>query len=146
MVDTLRGDFVDEKCSDCGELGCIIKHWGFLVPKGEKGCFCVFCWNERMKADEVKPLGVNPPRVPRKFKNRAIKVVTEKGSIYKFSKPDEKGKRTVTCIERGSEEEIDFTECKIICLVEGREGFLHPFNRGELEYHGWWTSPVVSIE
>mgnify|MGYP003392408147 CR=1 FL=1 len=61
MADTVRGDFAKEKCSDCGREGCIAKHWGPLVPKGESGTFCGWCLTERNKeakdGNDPKPLG-----------------------------------------------------------------------------------------
>lgn len=31
MADTLRSDFPDRYCANCGSKGCHIKHWGPLM-------------------------------------------------------------------------------------------------------------------
>ena len=147
MVDTVRGDFADEVCSDCGEQGCIFVHNGPLVLKGEMGHFCAFCWHERnrcFKEGEIqKPLGVKPPRVPKEFSNASIKVVTKNGSIYEFGKPNEKGKRTVSSLAKA----FGFTTCRIICLRVGKELYFKPLDSTDPDdLYGWMTSPVVSIE
>ena len=63
MADTIRGNFPDEECSDCGKKGCVVKHWGPLVPPGEVAFLCVTCLHLRSesskKKEEPKPLGCN---------------------------------------------------------------------------------------
>jgi len=56
MPDTKRGDF--NACSDCGENGAYLKHWGLLVPEGEVGYFDEKCFQTR-REDRIKGL---PPR------------------------------------------------------------------------------------
>ncbi len=61
MADTVRGDFIEERCSDCGKMGCVAKHLGPLVPSGEIGTFCEWCLADRNKGwksnDILKPIG-----------------------------------------------------------------------------------------
>lgn len=47
MADTIRGDFPDTNCSDCGVKGCVISHSGPLVPPGQTGNFCAMCFTIR---------------------------------------------------------------------------------------------------
>lgn len=49
MADTCRGEFPNEKCSDCKGLNVMIKHWGPLVPEGAVGLFCFTCISARDK-------------------------------------------------------------------------------------------------
>lgn len=59
MADTVRGDFPDVACSDCGEVGGVcFRHWGPLVPAGERGYFCGYCWSTRHEDAEQN----RPPR------------------------------------------------------------------------------------
>jgi len=58
MADTVKGDWPNACCSDCGKIGCVIKHWGPLVPGGESGSFCVDCFTLR-KIDAERG---NPPK------------------------------------------------------------------------------------
>jgi len=66
MADTMRGDFPDQVCSDCGgEKGEVyIKHWGPLVPPGEVGYFGPNCLvarrNENRAGLPPRPLGTKP--------------------------------------------------------------------------------------
>ena len=60
MADTISGERPDTKCSDCGELGTVIKHWGPLVPKTEIGNFCGDCWRFRVEAHNQ---GKDPPPI-----------------------------------------------------------------------------------
>lgn len=147
MVDTVRGGFAGKVCSDCGELGCVFVHNGPLVPKGETGSFCAFCWQERNKCFEKgetqKPLGVKPPGVPEGFSNAPIKVITKNGSIYEFSEPNKRGERKVSCASKT----FEFTTCRIICLRVGRELYFKSLDSTDPDdLYGWITSPVVSIE
>ncbi len=146
MVDTIQGDFADKNCSDCGEKGCIFEHWGNLVPKEKTGFFCGFCWQERNncfeRGEAPKPLGVKLPGVPEEFSDMPIRASTKNGSIYKFSKPNEKGERKVSCATKT----LDFTSCKIICLRVGREIFFRALDSSDPDLHAWITSPVVSIK
>jgi len=65
MADTIRADFADATCSDCGTKGCCIKHWGPLVPSGKTGQFCGECWNARVdhyeKTGKAKPIEEREP-------------------------------------------------------------------------------------
>ena len=63
MADTLRGNFLNIPCSDCGKVGKVcFKHWGPLVPAGKVGGFDIECWRARMddgnNGRPVRPLGV----------------------------------------------------------------------------------------
>ncbi len=67
MPDTLRGDFPDKNCSDCGavEKGLVyIKHWGPLVPPNTTGWFGPVCIearrNENREGFDPRPLGTKP--------------------------------------------------------------------------------------
>lgn len=53
MADTVRGDFPDAYCSDCGRKGCILSHWGPLVPNGKTGYFCASCFRQRAEDGRV---------------------------------------------------------------------------------------------
>lgn len=57
MADTLRADFPDQSCSDCGENKVIFKHWGELTPDGVTGYFCPKCLEQRKteKSQGLKP-------------------------------------------------------------------------------------------
>jgi len=144
MADSERGDFKDEKCSDCGETGCTFKHWGGLVPAGQSGYFCGFCWDERIevygRGEKTKPLGVKPPGIPKEFLDKKIKAITESGSIYELDQTDRDDERTVSCDRR----KLRFTRARVICLRVGESLFLRP--RDGSNFDLWWTSPVVSIE
>lgn len=146
MVDTERGNFPDTPCSDCGETGTAFRHWGTLVPEGTTGNFCMFCWDQRHEAEKrgepPKPLGVKPPGVPKEFDDRAIKVTTQSGSIYEFSKPNEKKERTVSCAAKN----MGFSTCRILCLIIGESLWIKPLNGKDPGLHLWTTSSVVSIE
>lgn len=49
LADTSRGDYPDQKCSDCGVIGSVcLKHWGPLVPAGKVGYFDAQCWRARV--------------------------------------------------------------------------------------------------
>jgi len=47
MPDTIRGNFTDVFCSDCGKKGCTFYHFGPLVLKGDRRFLCVNCANKR---------------------------------------------------------------------------------------------------
>lgn len=146
MADTARGNFTDKSCSDCGELGCVFVHNGDLVPKGETGSFCGFCWNERLEASRMgelpKPLGVKSPGVPKRFLTKPIKVITKNGSVYKFGKPDKEGVRKAFCATK----KFEFTKCRITCLRIGRRLWFRPIDSSDPGLHAWITSPVLSIK
>jgi len=144
LADTRRGDFPKEKCDDCGRPGCCFQHWGSLVPNGESGNFCIFCWEERQRRRGGTPLGIKPPGVPEQFLDKAITVTTKSGSIYKFGLPNEKGLRSISY----NKAELGFERCDIICLVIGRPFFLRPHDFGEncSPFHARISSPVVLIE
>lgn len=146
MHDTEIGNFPDEICSDCGEKGVIFKHSGPLVPQGQTGFFCAFCWLKRQERKErgepQLPLGVKPPGVPKEFSQKAIKVTTQSGSVYNFSTPDKEGARTVSCSQR----QLPFSKCRIICLISNEDMYLRPLDSSDPDVYGWDTTPVVSIE
>ncbi len=68
MADTIRGDFPNSTCSDCGKKGCTFSHWGPLVPPGKSGSFCGDCWQRRTDHYNVHrtalPLPAPSPVVP----------------------------------------------------------------------------------
>jgi len=146
MADTVRGDFPDEICSDCGEQGCAFRHWGRLVPEGKVGHFCAFCWNERMDSSErgepPKPLGVKPPGVPEEFLDKAVRVTTKSGSVYTISKPIKEKERLISCSSR----KLEFTRGRVLCLRVGKTLWIKPRDSKDPELHLWATSLVVSIE
>lgn len=146
MPDTKRGNFPDKPCSDCKEMGTIFEHWGPLVPDGQRGSFCDFCWSRRQdrreRGEAPLPLGVKPPGVPEEFSGKAIKVTTQSGSVYNFSTTEKEGARTVYCDKR----QLTFSKCRIICLIPNESMYLKPLNSSDPDTHGWWTTPVVSIE
>jgi len=62
VADTIRGDFPGIACSDCREIGEVcFKHWGPLVPSGDAGFFCRYCWSTRhedgRQSRAPRPLG-----------------------------------------------------------------------------------------
>ena len=144
MADTLRGDFQDKKCSDCGEMGCCFQHWGPLVPNGKTGSFCGFCWTERINANDrgenPKPLGAQPPGIPEEFLNKKIRLTTKSGSIYELDLTEVNSERTISCDRR----KLHFTRARVICLAIGKSLFLKPRDGRDSDL--WWTSSVVSIE
>ena len=141
MADTERGNFPDEKCSDCGEIGCCFKHWGPLVPEGKIGFFCPFCFSERGKLAEPISLGIKPPGIPKEFLNKDIEVTTQSGSVYRLGVVSGKTEeRIVFCKQR----KLNFTRARVICLVVGRSLFLKP--RSCENVNLFQTSTVVSIK
>ncbi|HXK31977.1 MAG TPA: hypothetical protein VJ378_00675 [Candidatus Paceibacterota bacterium] len=144
MADTQRGGLEDVNCSDCGEKGCVFKHWGDLVPEGKIGYFCWFCWKVRDEASgrggTPKPLGVQPPGIPEEFLDKKVKVTTESGSIYELDLTDNKQERIVSCNRR----KLHFSRTRVICLTIGNSLFLRPRDGSIADL--WWTSPVISIE
>lgn len=144
MADTTRGSFT-EPCSDCGEIGSFIRHTGRLVPEGTVGYFCPFCWEQRTivgdKGEPPKPLGVKPPGVPKEFTDKAVKVITQSGSVYQLGVPNEQGDRTVFCDTR----EIGFNICKILFLSIGRDLWLKSSDRTNPVPYFWSTTRVVLI-
>jgi hypothetical protein len=67
MPDTMRRDFPDKPCSDCGDIekGLVyLKHWGPLVPTGETGYFGPVCFEARQRESHAgfdpRPLGTRP--------------------------------------------------------------------------------------
>ncbi|MFA5714486.1 MAG: hypothetical protein WC998_01935 [Candidatus Paceibacterota bacterium] len=146
MADTQRGDFPNTPCSDCGELGTTFQHTGRLVPEGEKGNFCLFCWKQRMlivdRKESPKPLGIKPPGVPKEFSDKTIKATTQTGSIYEFGTPNKKGERTVFCSTR----DLGFAYCRILSLIVGEDLWLKSADGETSVPHFWVTTRVVSIE
>jgi len=62
VADTVRGDFPDSICADCGAKGCVFKHWGpLVVPFGERASFCGACFSTRHEdrnfGRSMRPLG-----------------------------------------------------------------------------------------
>lgn len=54
MADTVRGDFSDKFCADCGHKGCYIKHYGPLCPDSSVGYFDQ-CFSERGASRNHQP-------------------------------------------------------------------------------------------
>jgi hypothetical protein len=139
MADTIRGNFPDEICSDCGKKGVIFHHWGSRVPEGTTAKLCVYCWDRRahneFNGEKPKPLGVKPPGEPEEFKKRALLVETRSGSIYNLGVPNEAGERTVSCNLR----KPWFSTCEILLLKIGENMWLRKDN----EF--WETTRVISI-
>lgn len=52
MADTIRGDFPNAVC-ECGAKGCIVRHWGPLVPKGAARDLCADTYRERVRYYEA---------------------------------------------------------------------------------------------
>lgn len=144
MPDTARGNFKDEKCSDCGEIGCAFQHWGDLVPAGEFGSFCVFCWQERIedrdRGKTPKPLGVQPPGIPQEFLGGKIRVFTKSGSVYELVPTGIDNERVVSCDRR----KLHFSVARAMRLEVGKSLWLKPRDGGVSDL--WYTSPVVRIE
>ena len=81
MADTMRGDFGDTPCSDCGERGGVyLKHWGPLVPPGAVGFFDGPCFfirrHERDLGRVPRPLGQKWPQ----FLREAARLAAEEGT------------------------------------------------------------------
>ena len=140
MPDTMRGDFPDEICSDCGEKGCVFKHWGPLVPEEDMGSFCGYCWTRRDKLGSLRiPLGFQPPGIPEEFQGKSVKVTTNSGAIY-LLKPTDKKDEVKVARDKG----IDFTVARVLCLKQGEQMWLKPRDSDNLSL--WWTSPVCRTE
>ena len=144
MADTIKGDFPDAKCSDCGEMGCTFKHWGPLVPKNTVGSFCLFCWRERNDSNkegkEPKPLGIQPPGIPQEFLNKKLKVKTESGSVYELTPTDNIDELLVLCDSKNT----GFTKARVLNLSIGKSLFLKPRDGDNLSL--WYTTPIISVE
>lgn len=143
MADTIRGNFSDQTCSDCGEKGCVFKHWGSLVPPGVIGYFCAFCMNVRAKAEgPPSSLGVKPPGIPDDLSDKeVIKVTTQSGSVYELRlMVSEKNEWLVSCEAR----DLLLDVCRVMSLVEGQNMALK-FRKKE-DINLFLTSPVVKIE
>lgn len=54
MADTIRGDFPDEKCDDCGQGDVIFHHWGPLT-NGVFKKLCGGCMGKRDRASRGVP-------------------------------------------------------------------------------------------
>ena len=126
MPDTMCGDFQDLICSDCGEKGCMLEHWGKLVPKGTKALLCGFCWEERewrnREGKEPFPLGVQPPGIPEDLKNYSLMVTTASKSIYHLGLTEDKNERFVSRNIGG----ITFSRARVMCLKIGERLVLKP--------------------
>jgi hypothetical protein len=141
MADTERGDFPNEICSDCGEKGCIFKHWGPLVPEGKIGSFCGYCWTRRNKSESHRiPLGFQPPGIPEEFIKRNLKVKTKSGAIYHLRVTDKDDERIVT----KEAHDLDFAKARVICLQVGESMWLKPRDGEDLDL--WYTSPILRID
>ena len=140
-MDTIRGDFSEEKCNDCGKIGCCFNHWGPLVVPGEKGSFCWFCWFMRQSTNKGKPLGVKPPMEVKELRSSSLKVITISGSIYNLKQPNKEGLRSISC----NKHNLGFSLCKILLLEIGRSFCFWEYNIGN-ESKGWSSSLVVKIE
>lgn len=141
MADTIRGSFPEKTCSDCSRKGCWFTHWGPLVPKGESGSFCWFCWTLRLSSNQGKPLGQQPPGEAKELKNSCLKITTKNGSVYRLEKPNEKGLRKISCKSRV----LGFGLCKILLLEMGESFCVWEYN-AENAAKGWSTSLVVKIQ
>ena len=141
MADTIRGSFPEKQCSDCGRIGCWFIHDGPLVPNGESGSFCWFCWGLRNTFNRGKPLGAMPPGEDIRFRNSYLKITTKNGSTYRLEEPNEEGLRKISCKTRV----LGFTLCKILLLEMGESFCVWEYNI-ENGAKGWSTSPVVKIE
>ena len=137
MADTMLGDFPELICSDCGEKGCIYKHWGPLVPKGEIGTFCSFCWGVRDKRGDRHPLGVQPPGIPEEFTGRNLEVTTESGSIYLLNRTAEKDECSVS-----RQEDLPFSTARVLCLCVGES---LAFKMRDGDQGCWFSRPVTKI-
>ena len=144
MPDTVRGNLKDKNCSDCGEKGCEFQHWGPMVPKGEFGSFCGFCWTERSEAydrgEGPKPLGIQPPGISENLLDKRLRVATESGSVYELNPTKIPNERIIFCNRR----KLHFTKARVICLRIGENLFLKP--RDGSDFDLCWTSSVVLIE
>ncbi len=120
MADTARGDWPDEKCSDCKKKGVYFKHWGPNVPPGETGQFCGNCWEARLddynSGKPARPLGQMAPQRKTEIPTKAI-IVTTKNSTYRFGEANEKGERTVS----RDEKPLNSTRCRIVFLALGKD-------------------------
>lgn len=145
-MDTIRGNFEGLICSDCGEKGCEFQHWGDLVPKGETGKFCAFCWNERNEAYDQgelpKPLGVKPPGLPKEFLGKPLMVTTSSGAVYMLGLGgnEQNPPEVIVCCEVKA---LHFVRAKVMRLELGKEFWLLMYDE---EGGLWRESPVVSIE
>lgn len=140
MPDTIRGDFPDTICSDCGEKGCVFRHWGPLVPEGKVGDFCGYCWTRRDKLGMRVPLGFQPPGIPEEFINKNLKVFTESGAIYRLILTENDGERIVS----KENAELSFTRARVMELKTGEPLWLKPHDDQDLS--SWWcTTPVVRV-
>lgn len=144
MADTSRGSFM-EPCSDCGEIGSFIRHTGSLVPEGEVGYFCPFCWEQRLTAGDrgklPEPLGIKPPGIPKEFANKALTVMTRTGSVYKLGVPNERGERSIFCETRN----VGFDTCKVLSLSIGKDLWIRSSDISNPVPCFWSTTQVVSI-
>lgn len=148
MADTVRGDFPNLICSDCGEKGCGFKHRsddGALVPKGEFGYFCGFCWQQRNEAydsgESAKPLGMKPLGVPKEFLGKPLMVTTSSGSVYILGLGDneQNPQEVIVCCEK---RDIFFARAKVLRLTLGKTLWLKMCDE---EGGHWHTSRVISI-
>jgi hypothetical protein len=55
---TVRRNFPEEHCHDCGKKGCTVEHSGPYVPRGTTGRFDEECWKKRMeyRTDTKEPM------------------------------------------------------------------------------------------
>lgn len=141
IADTIRGSFPEKICSDCGKKGCMFSHWGPLVPKGESGSFCWFCWSLRQTVNRRKPLGIKPPGEAKELQKTSLKITTENGSVYRLTEPNKENLRKIYCDNR----DLDFTLCKILLLKKGESFCVWQYN-AENRSDAWQTSPVIKIE
>lgn len=145
MGDTVRGDFSDKICSDCGEKGCVFKHRsddGALMKKGAFANFCVFCWVERNEAysrgEEPKPLGIKPPGIPAEISGKSLIVTTADGSVYVL-RLTENHQEVIVCCEANN---LRFIRVKVLRLTLGGDLWLRMLDE---EGSFWRASRVISI-
>ena len=142
MADTARGDWPDEKCSDCKKKGVYFQHWGSMVPPGKVGQFCGDCWEARMddcnSGKPARPLGqMAPQKTKTEIPTKAITVIT-KNSTYRLGEVNEKGERTIS----RDEKPLNFTRCRIIFLALGKD---MEFDCLDGLPPKWYTTSVRSI-
>ena len=92
MPDTIRGDFKDTPCSDCGERGGVyLKHWGPLVPAGATAFLDSLCFFIRQedfnRGRPPKALGPWP-----KFLMEAAKRAQKQGKTIQQVLDEDKAK------------------------------------------------------
>lgn len=91
MADTLRGDWPDSTCTDCGKKGVVFRHWGPLAPVGMLVTNCAECWRERVAYYEKN--GTPKPLALHEF--FAVTAGPESQSIYRVADKQSADRRLV---------------------------------------------------